>query len=68
MKRLSIDLNLVDLCATGFWFCRACQRVTERVDDDHTGMAHCAICRSPRIRWNPPVEFTFPNISMAKRP
>jgi len=54
-KRLSFDLNLVDLAVSGFWFCLSCQKVTERIEDDHGRVAHCLFCESPRISWNPPV-------------
>jgi len=28
-RALSFKLNLVDLSVSGFWFCRACYKVTE---------------------------------------
>lgn len=53
-RKLSFDLNLVDLSRTGFWFCRRCQKVTEPVEN-YAGIHGCLFCSSPRIRWNPPI-------------
>lgn len=52
--KLSFDLNLVDLSVSGFWFCTACQKVTEPVEN-YVGNQVCLFCTSPRIRWNPPI-------------
>ena len=38
----------------GFWFCDACECVTELVDDGRGGNV-CARCRSPRIEFRPPI-------------
>jgi hypothetical protein len=53
---LRINLNLVDCCATGFWFCGACQHITEREERGDGLAAHCWRCGSPRIKWWPPIE------------
>lgn len=54
-KRLSFDLNLVDLCETGFWFCTECQLVTELVDKEGLGAVRCIHCGSLRTKFCPPV-------------
>ena len=56
LRKLSFDLSLVNLSATGFWFCRGCQKVTEREEVEGMGCGCCCLCGSPRIKWNPPVE------------
>jgi len=53
-RALSFKLNLVDLSVSGFWFCRACYKVTEP-RENYAGNNVCLFCDSPRIRWNPPV-------------
>ena len=54
LPRLSFQLNLVDLSVSGFWFCRACYKVTEP-RENYAGNNVCLFCDSPRIKWNPPV-------------
>jgi hypothetical protein len=39
----------------GFWSCRDCDRMTERQEGENGQPAHCSICGSYRIDWNPPV-------------
>ena len=53
-SKMSVDLNIADLCSTGFYFCKSCQRVTEL---DHAGDYNqcCAYCGSWRVKWHPPV-------------
>jgi len=52
--KVSFNLNLADLCVTGFWFCQSTQRITEvNVDGDQTV---CVFCHSPRVKWNPPLQ------------
>lgn len=46
-------LNLVDLCETGYWFCAACQHVTD-VDLDGP-YNKCKICGSPRVKCHGPI-------------
>jgi hypothetical protein len=53
-RPLSMDLNIVDLCRTGFWFCRQCQRITEPRDNNQ-GREVCLHCGSMRIKFNLPV-------------
>jgi DNA-directed RNA polymerase subunit RPC12/RpoP len=38
----------------GFYFCKDCQRVVQRVDHDYLP-GRCAECGSVRVHWNPPV-------------
>jgi hypothetical protein len=52
--KLSFNLNLVDLCVSGFWFCRSCYKVTEPTEN-YAGTNVCLFCASPRIKWNPPI-------------
>ena len=55
-KRLSFDLNLVDLTETGFWLCLSCQLITEPLTfDTDGGLAHCLHCNSTRLKYNPPL-------------
>lgn len=60
IKRINERLNLLDLCKTGFWFCRACQHVTELDSDTRNGLGVCDICKSPNIRHHQPIEFDTP--------
>src|SRR5579862_3343079 len=53
-KTVSIALNLIDLSASGFWFCLSEQRVTER-EEDQFGMGRCKCCGSAKLRWNAPI-------------
>jgi hypothetical protein len=53
-RKLSFDLNLLDLSVSGFWFCRACHKVTEPLEN-YAGVNGCLFCSSPRIKWCPPV-------------
>lgn len=56
MRRLSFKLNLLELSYSGFWYCGACQRVTERVEHDDGRQADCLWCRSSkRLRYCAPV-------------
>jgi hypothetical protein len=48
--------RLAELGRTGFWFCRCCQRVTERVEREQGLPAGCRRCESPRIHWVPPID------------
>lgn len=66
-KRLSFNLNLVELASTGFWFCLKCQHITEPEHDQHD-MPHCVLCSSPRIRFNPPVFDSKPPQKMSVEP
>lgn len=55
-RKLSFDLNLVELSETGFFYCRACQHVTEPVEhEEQGGLMCCKLCDSPRIKFCPPV-------------
>ncbi len=54
--KLSFDLNLVDLCKTGFWFCTRCQHVTEPKEDT-AGNIGCLFCGvQSTIHWHPPID------------
>lgn len=47
-------LSLVDVCLTGFWFCKGCQRITE-IEENYAGTNVCVLCESPRIKWHQPL-------------
>ena len=49
-KRLSKDISIANLAETGFLFCKACQRITERNEKQN-----CMHCDSPKVKWCPPV-------------
>jgi Zn finger protein HypA/HybF involved in hydrogenase expression len=41
------------LASSGFWWCKVCQKI---VPVDLSGaFTVCEKCRSPRVKWNPPV-------------
>ena len=54
LPKLSFDLNLVDLCVSGFCFFRSCYRVTEPTEN-YVGQNVGLFCTSPLIKWNPPI-------------
>ena len=41
---------------SGFWFCRDCDGMCERIEGEQGMPAHCDRCGSYRIEWNPPVD------------
>lgn len=53
-KKLSVDLDRVDVRETGFWWCARCHRVTELLDSD-CGLSgrRCTHCHSQKIEWKP---------------
>lgn len=53
-KKLSVDLNKVDVSATGFWWCLACHRITEPLKQGEYDQ-QCTHCHSFRIVWKAPV-------------
>lgn len=65
-KKLSFNLNLVDLSISGFYFCRECQRVTE---PDNCGEFNqvCCHCHSFRVKWCPPI-FTAADFATNEKP
>lgn len=52
-KLIDRKLSLVDVAATGFWFCAGCQRITE-VDDSFEQL-RCVMCRSVRVNHYPAI-------------
>lgn len=51
IHRLPADKRKLRLLASlGYWFCAACQEVTERDKEDC-----CVLCGSSRVQWNEPV-------------
>lgn len=40
----------------GFWFCRDCDCMCERIEGEQGQPAHCDRCGGHRIEWNPPVD------------
>jgi len=51
-----IKRNIAEVLASGFWFCKDCDCICERIEGEQGQPAHCNRCCSPRIEWNPPVE------------
>jgi hypothetical protein len=39
----------------GGWWCRDCERATDRVEGEQGQPAHCERCLSHRIEYQPPV-------------
>ena len=54
-KTPSVPVNLLELAATGYWFCLSCCHVTEKNESDNGQPAVCSLCGSPRIKFCPPV-------------
>lgn len=52
-REVNARVSLVDCCATGFFFCATCQRITER--EEKNGQWSCYVCGSHRVKWCPPV-------------
>ena len=52
LSRIKGKLSLVDMCESGFWFCAACQHITEL--NTEGAYNACVICGSPRVRFCPP--------------
>ena len=50
---IAVNHNLRDLAATGFHFCKGCQRIST-VDSEQQFMK-CDNCHSHRIKWCPPI-------------
>jgi len=50
-----IKAKLTEIFKNGFWFCLDCQSRCERMEDEHGQPAHCDLCGSPRLQWNPPL-------------
>lgn len=53
LDEINCKLSLVDVCMTGFWWCKSCARITE-LEELNGGMV-CAICQGPNIKHHPPV-------------
>lgn len=53
-KKLSADLEKVDVAKTGFWWCLRCQQITELAGPEYN--QHCAHCGSRRVGWKEPVK------------
>jgi hypothetical protein len=51
LNEINRRLNLVDVCLTGFWFCKGCARITEL--EEGNGMNRCAICGGVRLDHHP---------------
>lgn len=45
--------SLLDAASQGFYFCKSCQRICERVDIEGTGWGGCSHCGSVRIEFHP---------------
>lgn len=52
--KLRIASRLKHLCATGFWWCNDCERVTERIESDHGQPHFCERCQSNSLTYHPP--------------
>jgi rubrerythrin len=44
--------KISELFSAGFWFCRDCNRVCERVEGEHGQPSHCARCKSYRVEFS----------------
>jgi len=55
--RRRIFARLQHALTVGFWWCDDCDRVTERIEDDHGQPAHCGHpdCGSHRITYKKPL-------------
>lgn len=40
-------MTLGEMTVRGFWFCRACNSTTERIEGEQGRPAHCGRCLSP---------------------
>lgn len=54
IAKLNSRLSLVDVCVTGYWFCRGCQRITE-LEDGNNGSMVCGICGSFNVKHHLPI-------------
>jgi len=61
-------LSFVQLCAHGGHWCRPCQRYVEPMQDDHGEPRRCPLCRSVRLRWDPPVPDFHPDETFRTAP
>jgi hypothetical protein len=53
--RRRIFAALLGTLTLGFWWCDDCERVTERIEDDHGQPAHCSHCGSHNIHHEKPL-------------
>jgi len=53
--RAKIKHQLDVLLHEGFWLCSNCEKIADRVEDDHGQPARCGSCGSHKISWNPPI-------------
>jgi len=54
-QKLSFEIN-GDLLRKGFYFCRACQRITQpKMSTKPKGFAVCIHCDSRNIIWKKPI-------------
>lgn len=50
------SLDLVDLAATGYWWCKGCHHIlTEGVDTESRPMNICPRCKSPKVEFQKPI-------------
>lgn len=54
VKELPGVKKLTELCMHGGYWCRSCQCFRDTEDAD--GYRKCAVCKSRRVKWCPPVE------------
>lgn len=47
------DLN--ELIKNGYWYCSACQRITDPIEHDNGQPTGCELCGSWKIAWHPPI-------------
>lgn len=55
-----IVLSIETLLTFGFWSCKDCDGVCEREEGEQGQPAHCLLCCSHRIEWNPPIDQIVP--------
>lgn len=55
MKNTAYEYGIVDLCKSGYWFCQACEHITEPLQHDDGRADTCATCGASRLKWCPPV-------------
>jgi rubrerythrin len=47
--------NFEELCATGFWFCRACRKIVTEINTEELVMK-CPHCGAHKLKFCPPVQ------------
>jgi len=53
-------VSIEHVLACGFWFCRDCDGICDRIEGEHGQPARCSLCGSHRLEYNPPIGKLMP--------